>query len=191
VRQVRNSPVTVNNVVTYDCVIGVTNADYKLKPGMTANVSINVAHRDNALLIPNGAMRFRPPDAAVVDTNSATAVAALATNSGRPMAGSPGSHAGGGGAHAEHPNAHLVYVLAVEGLDPKLEPVQIKTGISDGIMTEVVSGLEDGAKVVTSAMLPGATGLRPGRPAACRACAKTAARSVRRGLASLADRCWN
>ena len=43
VSQVRNSPTTVNNVVTYDCVISVTNADYKLKPGMTANVSIIVA----------------------------------------------------------------------------------------------------------------------------------------------------
>jgi len=42
---VRNAPTTVNNVVTYDCVIGVTNADYKLKPGMTANVSIVIAER--------------------------------------------------------------------------------------------------------------------------------------------------
>jgi HlyD family secretion protein len=44
VTQVRNSPTTVNNVVTYDCVIGVTNSDYKLKPGMTANVSIIIAN---------------------------------------------------------------------------------------------------------------------------------------------------
>ena len=58
VTQVRNAPTTVNNVVTYDCVIGVTNADYKLKPGMTANVSIIVAQRQNALTIPNGALRF-------------------------------------------------------------------------------------------------------------------------------------
>ena len=65
VTQVRNSPTTVNNVVTYDCVIGVTNADYKLKPGMTANVSIIVAQRENALTIPNGALRFRPPEDAV------------------------------------------------------------------------------------------------------------------------------
>src|SRR5208283_2620562 len=70
VTQVRNSPTTVNNVVTYDCVIGVTNADYKLKPGMTANVSIIVAQRENALIIPNGALRFRLPDNAVLLTNS-------------------------------------------------------------------------------------------------------------------------
>src|SRR3984957_565889 len=60
VTQVRNAPPTVNNVVTYDCVISVTNADYKLKPGMTANVSIIIAGRTNILEIPNGALRFRP-----------------------------------------------------------------------------------------------------------------------------------
>ncbi|MCL5096769.1 MAG: efflux RND transporter periplasmic adaptor subunit, partial [Candidatus Omnitrophica bacterium] len=59
--QVRNSPITVQNVVTYDTVIGVNNADLKLKPGMTANVSIIVARRDNVLRIPNAALRFRPP----------------------------------------------------------------------------------------------------------------------------------
>ena len=61
--QVRNAPITVQNVVTYDTVIGVSNPDLKLKPGMTANVSIVVAHRDDVLKIPNGALRFRPPDA--------------------------------------------------------------------------------------------------------------------------------
>ena len=61
--QVRNAPITVQNVVTYDTVIGVTNAELKLKPGMTANVSIVVAHRDNVLQIKNAALRFRPPEA--------------------------------------------------------------------------------------------------------------------------------
>ena len=60
--QVRNAPITVQNVVTYDTVIGVTNPDLKLKPGMTANVSIVSAHRDDVLKIPNGALRFRMPD---------------------------------------------------------------------------------------------------------------------------------
>src|SRR6266480_5899863 len=62
VLQVRNAPITVQNVVTYDTVIGVNNADLKLKPGMTANVSIVAAHRDEALKIPNSALRFRMPD---------------------------------------------------------------------------------------------------------------------------------
>ncbi len=160
VTQVRNSPTTVNNVVTYDCVIGVTNSDYKLKPGMTANVAIMIAHRDNVLAIPNGALRFRLPDAAVLDTNSPAPAtnAAVAVTSGPPAggAGGPGSHHGAGHPHAEHLSLHTVYVLVDEGPDPKLRPVQIRTGISDGILTEVLSGLDEGAKVVTGAVLPGA-----------------------------------
>ena len=62
--QVRNAPTTVQNVVTYDTVIGVNNADLKLKPGMTANVSIIVAHRDNVLKVSNAALRFQPATAA-------------------------------------------------------------------------------------------------------------------------------
>src|SRR5438105_2038312 len=61
--QVRNAPITVQNVVTYDTVIGVSNPDLKLKPGMTANVSIVVAHRDDVLQIKNAALRYRPADA--------------------------------------------------------------------------------------------------------------------------------
>src|SRR4029077_20026262 len=60
--QVRNAPIIVQNVVTYDTVIGVSNPDLKLKPGMTANVSILVAHRDDALKITNAALRFRLPE---------------------------------------------------------------------------------------------------------------------------------
>ncbi|MEI2727013.1 MAG: efflux RND transporter periplasmic adaptor subunit [Verrucomicrobiota bacterium] len=64
VTQVRNSPLTVQNVVTYITVIEVNNADLKLKPGMTANVSIIVQRRENVLRVANGALRFRPPEAA-------------------------------------------------------------------------------------------------------------------------------
>jgi HlyD family secretion protein len=62
VTQIRNSPITVQNVVTYDTVIGVTNSDFKLKPGMTATVSITSAQRTNVLKIPNAALRFKPPE---------------------------------------------------------------------------------------------------------------------------------
>jgi HlyD family secretion protein len=158
--QVRNSPTTVNNVVTYDCVIGVTNSDYKLKPGMTANVSIMIAEHDNVLTIPNGTLRFRPPEAAVIETN-APVVAGTGTNNAPPGTNFAGSHPGGGASRGEHPNLHTVYVLVDEGTDPKLRAVQVKTGISDGIITEVVSGLEAGAKVVTSAVVAGTP---PGSP---------------------------
>ena len=154
VTQVRNSPTTVNNVVTYDCVIGVTNADYKLKPGMTANVSIVVAQRESALIIPNGALRFRLPENAVVLTNTAVAQTAPATNNGN-FAGSPGGRRGGGRGRGERPVSHTVYVLTGEGKDAKLQAVQIKTGISDGISTEVISGLDEGAQVVTGTVSTG------------------------------------
>ena len=62
VRQIRNSPTTVQNVVTYDTVIEVNNADLKLRPGMTANASIITAQRSGVLKIPNAALRFRPPE---------------------------------------------------------------------------------------------------------------------------------
>jgi HlyD family secretion protein len=60
--QIRNSPIIVQNVVTYDTVIGVDNQDQKLKPGMTATVSITTAKRTGALKIPNAALRFKPPE---------------------------------------------------------------------------------------------------------------------------------
>jgi HlyD family secretion protein len=60
VTDIRNAPVTVQNVVTYNVVIQVKNPDLKLRPGMTANASILVAQRENVLKIPNSALRFRP-----------------------------------------------------------------------------------------------------------------------------------
>jgi HlyD family secretion protein len=68
VTQIRNSPITVQNVVTYDTVIGVTNSDFKLKPGMTATVSITTAQRTNVLKVPNAALRFKPPEPATNQT---------------------------------------------------------------------------------------------------------------------------
>jgi HlyD family secretion protein len=60
--QIRNSPITVQNVVTYDTVIGVDNPDLKLKPGMTATLSITTSQRNGVLRIPNGALRVKPPE---------------------------------------------------------------------------------------------------------------------------------
>jgi len=60
VTEIRNAPITIQNVVTYDVVIKVENKDLKLKPGMTANVSVMIAHKDGILRISNAALRFRP-----------------------------------------------------------------------------------------------------------------------------------
>jgi len=61
VAQVRNAPLSIQNVVTYDVVINVDNHDLDLKPGMTANVSIVTARKDRALRVPNAALRVRMP----------------------------------------------------------------------------------------------------------------------------------
>jgi HlyD family secretion protein len=151
--QVRNAPITVQNVVSYDTVISVSNDDLKLKPGMTANASIVVASRKDVLKLPGAALRFRMPE---------TAGTAAASPAGRPAG--PGGAAGGSGGgrpsggrsssgRREARVARSVYVLR-EG---KPESVQIKTGISDGIFTEVQEGLSEGDQVVTGVLGGGAT----------------------------------
>jgi len=60
--QVRNAPITVQNVVTYDVVIKVDNPELRLKPGMTANVSVIVSVKKDVLMIPNAALRFKPSE---------------------------------------------------------------------------------------------------------------------------------
>ena len=147
VSQVRNAPFTNNNVVTYDTVISVTNSDYKLKPGMTATVSIIIAQRNNALRLPNSALRFHPIDAWLAQTNGAPA-----PTGAFPGTNSLGQH-NGGGAGGHHrtgpPTSHTVYVLDDQ---KKLTPVTVKTGISDGIYTEVTDGVKEGDVVVTSSV---------------------------------------
>src|SRR5436190_9453457 len=131
--QVRNAPITVQNVVTYDTVIGVSNPELKLKPGMTANVSIIVAHKDDVLQIKNAALRYRPTEAGATEMGSR----------------SPSSRGGRGSSGRERTTSErTVYVLS--GSRPT--PVQIKTGISDGVVTEVVEGLKEGDRVVTAEM---------------------------------------
>lgn len=137
VRQVRNQALTANNVVCYDAVISVTNSDYKLKPGMTANVSIIVAERPSALKVPNAALRFRLPEGIVIGTNNA---AALDTNAPPAKTHLKVSR-----------NIRTVYRLTGEADHPQLEPVKIHTGITDGIFTEVLDGLNEGDKVVIGA----------------------------------------
>jgi HlyD family secretion protein len=148
--QVRNAPITVQNVVTYDTVIGVNNSDLKLKPGMTANVSIIIAHKDNVLQLKNAALRYRPPDAA----------AASAPSQPRPASAPGGQGARATGARERKPE-RTVYVLSFG----RPKPAQIKTGISDGIVTEVTDGLKEGDNVVTAELTsPAASSSPPANP---------------------------
>jgi HlyD family secretion protein len=66
VRQVRNNSTVSNNVVTYPTIISADNSDLKLRPGMTANIVIATTQRTNVLRLPNGALRFKPPEGAAV-----------------------------------------------------------------------------------------------------------------------------
>jgi HlyD family secretion protein len=129
--QVRNAPITVQNVVTYDTVIGVSNPDLKLKPGMTANVSIIIARKDNVLQIKNAALRYRPAEGAPAEIGSRS----------RAPAGARGRE--------RTTSERTVYLLS--GSRPRA--VQIKTGISDGVVTEVVEGLKEGDRVVTAELV--------------------------------------
>jgi len=63
ISEIRLEPQTVQNVVTYSVIIGVANTDMKLRPGMTANLTITVDRKDNVLAVPNAAFRFTPEDA--------------------------------------------------------------------------------------------------------------------------------
>ncbi len=84
VRQVRNAPLVVQNVVTYDVVIAVDNSDLALKPGMTASVTIVTARRDGVLRIPAAALRFRPLGSSVPEVRPAEGVVWRHTGSGAP-----------------------------------------------------------------------------------------------------------
>ncbi len=170
VTQVRNAPTTVNNVVTYDTVIGVTNSDYSLKPGMTANVSVVVARHHDVLEIPNAALRFEPLDTAGVETNAASAeTAQLANHANERGRGHGGRTPGSRGTHGadETDPVHTVFVLdaGVANKEPVLRAVQVTTGITDNIHTEVLSGLKGGESVVTGLQIPGlALGGKPHNP---------------------------
>jgi HlyD family secretion protein len=147
IRDIRNAPQVVQNVVTYDAVIDVDNPDLKLKPGMTATVSVVTDRTSDVLTVPNAALRFRP--------ESAGAPAGAGPGGQRPNAGGAGGQRrerralgdGDGDGEAAPPVVkRTVYVLANE----KLQPREITTGITDGRVTEVTGGtLKEGENVIT------------------------------------------
>lgn len=138
VRQIRNAPQTVQNVVTYDAVLDVDNPELKLKPGMTANVTFLYAEREEAVLVPNAALRFRP---------SAEVITAAKLDI--PVETTPSRGRGGRGRGPS--DEREVWVLRGENL----ERVSVRTGITDGSTTEIVEGdLQAGDILVTDADLP-------------------------------------
>ena len=131
-----------------------------MKPGMTANLSFIIAQRESVLNVPNSVLRFHPPEG-FMPTNAAVAVTTNLAAADTDSASHTGGHAGhhgkkdDGKPHGQRPLSYTVYVLTGTGEAARMEPVQITTGISDGISTEVLSGLKEGDQVVVSMTLPG------------------------------------
>ena len=163
VRQIRNAPQTVQNVVTYDAVIDVENPELKLKPGMTANVTFVYAEKEDVLKVPNSALRFRPPPSMLADLKGAgaggrTGAAGASGTTGPSGAPGGGQRPGGGaGRPGDAPERRTVWTLN----EDKPEPEKIKTGISDGSFTEVVEGdLKAGELVITDVLGGGSPNLQ-------------------------------
>jgi len=148
VAEIRNAPTTIQNVVTYDVVVKVANPELKLKPGMTANVSIITALEKGVLKVPNAALRFKWQQAgAVPDRGSAAA-----TGAGRPQAARAANGA----------KTQGVWVL--DGQKPRRAPLTL--GISDGNETAVLSEeLKEGDALIIEATGQAKKGaLPPGGP---------------------------
>jgi HlyD family secretion protein len=165
IRQIRNAPQTVQNVVTYDAVIDVDNGDLKLKPGMTTNVTVVYAEKDDVLKVPNAALRFKPgPEffqqlrVAAMERDAGSGPARVAGRApgearrpqlGRTADGSPGALE-----RTPTPNEKTIWILR----DSFPQAVSVLTGLSDGTVSEVVSGpLTEGDQTIT------ALGGEPGR----------------------------
>ena len=145
VKQVRLSPVIVQNVVTYDVIISVLNPDMLLKPGMTANVTITVEHRENVLKVPSAALRFKPSLAIQEE-------ASLAAKEAR--GGNPNSASSDTGSQRQHhkwsggAKPSVLWILPPNG---KPEQIFVHTGISDGSNTQIISDkIKEGDQVIIS-----------------------------------------
>jgi len=160
VQQIRLNPTSQQNVVTYNVRINVANPDHVLLPGMTAYVNIGVAKRQDVLLVPNGALRFKPADAAEKKAENGQKSASTAPDT-KPTGGvamAPGMGAGmdGGGMAGKGPGdkkgkkrdgqSGTAHVLNGD----EIRAVSVQLGITDNRNTEIVGGdLKEGDRVVT------------------------------------------
>jgi HlyD family secretion protein len=185
IRQVRLAATTVQNVVTYNAVVDVSNPDLRLKPGMTANVKIVIEKMDNALRLPNAAIRFKPE---LSDTEMADAFKRAGeerfysyyrnqgnrTQGGsqtRAQSGSGGAAGSSDGSNRRN-NGNLSnrgtkggsgatsrgrrIPVWMLGQDKLLRPIVVKLGLTDGVETQIVEGkLKEGDKIILSAQISG------------------------------------
>jgi HlyD family secretion protein len=132
VQQVRLQSTTSDNVVNYTVVIGVDNPKGELLPGMTARVDFITDAAENVFTVSNAALRFHPA------TQTSTTPAATST-------AQRGSRSGGG-----NRNGGTLYVLDAKG---QPQAIKVKTGITDGIVTQISgNGISDGMKVIAGSL---------------------------------------
>jgi len=165
ISEIRLSPQTVQNVVTYSVILAIDNAELKLKPGMTANITITVDQKDNVTKVPNAALRYTPAGMQRKEPEAGTALAAenqiqsTTAQTNRRNFNVPTAHLAPGQKWNPSDKIKLflsrqithrpatVFVLNTQG---KPEPSNLVLGISDGSATEVVSGdLKPGDRVIT------------------------------------------
>jgi HlyD family secretion protein len=183
VSQIRLNATTVQNVVTYNTIIDFDNPELKLFPGMTAYITIPVASADNVLRVPNGALRYKPDLNAeqiralyqkygLSSSTQPQAGQSASTQAGQGAAGkqgrarTPGTEGGGAASPQQHAPRMDVSVVWKLRPDKALEPVRIRTGITDHTVTEVAQvlrgQLNEGDELVTgAAAASSATASRP------------------------------
>jgi HlyD family secretion protein len=187
VSQIRMNATTVQNVVTYNTIIDFDNPELKLFPGMTAYITIPVATAQNVLRVPNGALRYKP-DMKADEIRTLYQKYGLArteqaqNNSEAPNAGGASGkqyraraqgEQGGGTGNAQAPSDNTqtrvprmdVAVVWKLRPDKTLEPVRIRTGITDHTITEVAQvmngQLNEGDQLVTGGMTASSSASRP------------------------------
>jgi HlyD family secretion protein len=158
IRQIRDAPQTLQNVVTYDAVIDVDNPDHRLKPGMTANVTFVYAEHKGVLRVPSAALRFLPPPELLAEAGLVAPTPKKAHKKAKvraPAAPGAAEHAAADIEELEDPPAggaapkRTVWALRAG----RLVPVSVETGVADGSLVEVRGGeLAEGDTVVTDAL---------------------------------------
>jgi HlyD family secretion protein len=160
VREIRQAPIIVQNVVNYNTVIAVDNPELKLRPGMTATVSILVAWRDQVVKIPKAALRFQPKLSEEERNEIDKYVRERRDGSPRDGAGSVSD-----AQHRRWQGMPKVWILTPEGF---LRPITVRLGISDDQFTELIGeGLQPGQELVTGLVDAdgrGSGGSRPTTP---------------------------
>lgn len=160
VKQVRYSPEIISNVVTYTTIVEVDNPEIKLRPGMTATVSIVIGEAKNKLLVPNSALRFNPPQEVLQAVftemrnkrqaeqgQSASGDDSGSQTDARKPASSKRQFTGGQGGGMRMKDMARVWVEDENG---KLKMIFIQTGVTDNIYTEITSdSLKEGQEVIT------------------------------------------